>query len=533
MVGSGPPVSELHSADVASPVVGVDALRELRRTRRHNRLADVHWIDALYRVYLAALAAGIFLVFASSRLPDDRLSTADAVDFAQWAPPWLGLAFALAAAIGMRSGGRGGPLVLEAPVVIHELQAPVDRRAALRTPAVKQLRFLAFAGIVAGGIVGEVSARRLPVNVAAAVAAGAVAFGVAAVTAAGLAMILSGRRVGWLAANLLAAVVLAWSALDLALESTTSPFTMIAQLAFWPIDVVPIALVGVAFGAAVVVAGYASVGGMSTEAALRRAGLVSQLRFAVTLQDVRTVVLLRRQLSQERPRARPWIRLPRGFALPAPSSRALRSVLRFPAVRIVRIALLGAAAGLALGTVWRGVTPMIAVAGLALYIAGYDAAESIAQEVDHPTRWESFPIEPGRLLGQHLPVTFLVMVLVVGVAAATSLLLVPASVVVALLPSMVVPAAAGAAFAAAIGTAQGAPDTASLVGLGPDMMGLLLLARLVVPPALVVACLLPVLALGTDTNQLDTSRVANLVTYPLFALIGAFFYIRLRKPKHL
>jgi hypothetical protein len=513
---------------------GAEALRELRRARRHNRLVDVHWIDALYRVYLAALAAAIFLVFASSRLPDDRLTTQEALDFAGWAPAWLGLVFAVGIGIGCRSGGRGGPLVLEAPVVAHELQAPIDRSAALRGPAIKQLRFLAFAGFVAGGIVGEVAARRLPVNVAASIAASGAAFALAAMAGAGLAMILSGRRVGWLMTNVLAALLIGWSVVDIALRATTSPATLLGELAFWPIEVRPIALVGVVVALVVTAIGYLTLGGMSIEAALRRAGLVSQLRFAVTLQDVRTVVLLRRQLSQERPRSQPWIRLRRSARLlPAPWKRGLQSVLRFPAVRFVRIIVLGAGAGLALGTVWRGVTPMIAVAALALYIAGYDAAEAIAQEVDHPTRWESFPMEPGRLLLQHVPVTFVVMVLVGGIAGATALLLVPAHVVVELLPVMVLPAAAGAAFAAAVGTAQGAPDTSSLIGLGPDMMGLVLLARLVVPPLLVVVCLLPVLAAGTDPSELQTARVANLVTYPLLALVGAFMWLRLRKPKHL
>ena len=52
---------------------------------------------------------------------------------------------------------------------------------------------------------------------------------------------------------------------------------------------------------------------------------------------------------------------------------------------------------------WRGTIPMVIIAGLALYLAAYDAAEPTAQEVDHPTRWESYPEQPGRLLLQHLP----------------------------------------------------------------------------------------------------------------------------------
>jgi hypothetical protein len=518
---------------VATTFADVDALRELRRTRRRNRLADVHWVDALYRVYLAALAAGIFLVFASSRLPDDRLTVDDAAEFATWAPGWLGLVFAVAVGIGLRSGGRGGPLVLEAPVVVHELAAPVDRAAVLRTPVVKQLRFLAFAGIVAGGIVGEVAARRLPVNVAAAIAASAAAFALAALAAAGAALIASGRRVGWFATNVIAALIVGWSVLDIATDGTTSPLTCLAHLAFWPVEFRTVALVGVAVAFVVVAIGYLLRGGMSVEAALRRAGLVSQLRFAVTLQDVRTVVLLRRQLSQERPRVRPWIRVGRNARLPAPWKRGLQSVLRFPAVRLVRIVALGAGAGLAIGTVWRGVTPMIVVAAIALYIAGYDAAEPIAQEVDHPTRWDSFPMEPGRLLLQHLPVTFAVMVVTVLISGAFALFLAPASVVGSLLPVMVLPVAAGVAFAAAVGTAQGAPDSSTLIGLGPDMMGLVLLARLVLPPALVVLVLLPLLAAGNDPDNLQAARVANIVPYSLFALVVAFVWLRVKKPKHL
>ena len=84
--------------DVETPT---EALQELRRTRRHNRLSEVHWIDALYRVYMVGLAAVIFIMFAVSRLPDDRLSQDEALRFANEAPMWLGLGFAVAAAVGL------------------------------------------------------------------------------------------------------------------------------------------------------------------------------------------------------------------------------------------------------------------------------------------------------------------------------------------------------------------------------------------------------------------------------------------------
>ena len=316
----------------------------------------------------------------------------------------------------------------------------------------------------------------------------------------------------------------------------TSPLSLLADLAVWPITFRPLALVGVAVVGVVVWLGVSRLGEMSIEHALRRAGLVAQLRFAVTLQDVRTVVLLRRQLSQENPRQDPWIRIGRPRSarpiVPAIWKRDWQSYLRFPLPRLLRMLILAAVAGVALGMTWRGVIPAIVVAGIALYLAAYDAAEPTAQEVDHPTRWESFPESPGRLLSQHLPASFTIMLVLSLVAAAASLVLVPADVVVSLI-WMVLFAAAASAIAATISTAQGAPDVAGISGLGPDLMGWVMLARLVIPPAITIVALLPLLAAGTDANMLDTKLVANDTSYVMFLLLGSFFYLYTRKPKHL
>jgi hypothetical protein len=127
----------------------------------------------------------------------------------------------------------------------------------------------------------------------------------------------------------------------------------------------------------------------------------------------------------------------------------------------------------------------------------------------------------------------IVMAGVTLVGAAAALVLVPAEVVLELTPVVALPLAAGAAIAGAVGTAQGAPDVATMSGLGPDMMGFVLLGRLVLPPALVVLCLLPVLAAGTDIDALRVDAVSNAVAWPLIAIVVAFVYLRTRKPKHL
>jgi hypothetical protein len=86
---------------------------------------------------------------------------------------------------------------------------------------------------------------------------------------------------------------------------------------------------------------------------------------------------------------------------------------------------------------------------------------------------------------------------------------------------------------ATISTSQGAPDVAGLAGLGPDIMGWVMLARVVIPPAITVAALLPLLGAGSDAAALETSRVGNASVYALFLAGLGILYIYTRKPKHL
>ena len=96
------------------------------------------------------------------------------------------------------------------------------------------------------------------------------------------------------------------------------------------------------------------------------------------------LVLLRRQLSQENPRLRPWIRIGRARRrsfIPPVWKRDWQTYLRFPLPRLARMVLMAALGGLAIGAVWRGTIPAILLAGFALYIVAYDAAEPTAQAV--------------------------------------------------------------------------------------------------------------------------------------------------------
>src|SRR5256714_4405427 len=150
--------------------------------------------------------------------------------------------------------------------------------------------------------------------------------------------------------------------------------------------------------------GLSGVGGISLESAMRRAALVGQLRFALTVRDLRTVVVLSRLLAEERPRRRPLIRLRPGHGPRlAVWKRDWQGVVRWPLSRFVRVLVLGAVAGAALRGVWAGTTPLLLVAGVARWLAGMDAGVGLPGEGGHSGRGRAVPVYEGSLLLHHLP----------------------------------------------------------------------------------------------------------------------------------
>jgi hypothetical protein len=471
----------MTAMDVHDEVV-VAALHELRAARKERRLGDWHVIDALYRAYIAAILGGLGVTMLSGVVGDRRITGSELVDVRHHGPAVVGATVALVLAIGLRTGSRGGPVALEAAEVRYVLLAPVDRDVALRGPARRQLRFTAFAGMVTGATVGLLAYRRLPGHPGYWVVSGAAVGALTGAAMAGTAMVASGRRIGRPLATVLGGVLLAWSTADIATDSMTSPMSRLAQLAFWPMDVELVSLLSILLVAIIVVAGLRAVGGLSLEAAERRGRLVSHLRFAATFQDLRTVMLLRRQLAAEVPRSNPWIRLRPARRGPRAWRRDWRGILRWPIGRLLRLALLGIVAGLSTAAAWSGTTPMVLVAGGALYIAALDAIEGLAQEVDHPDRRDSFPEPEGALHLRHLaaPTVVLAVTGLLGIAAAAVASGRPALALSVGLP-LLAPSAVMAVGSAAVSTLRQPPDPARMM---MDSTGTMMLFHHALPPVL-------------------------------------------------
>jgi hypothetical protein len=140
------------------------------------------------------------------------------------------------------------------------------------------------------------------------------------------------------------------------------------------------------------------------------------MRFSASVQDLRTVILLRRQLASELPRRTPWLRL-RGGSI---WRRDWQSFLRWPAVRVARVVLLGIAAG-GLAVAGFDLTPVLfALPGPLLFIAALDLIEPLAQEYEHPSRRLLLPLTSAVLLRRHLVAPVVAAVVVLAIATATA-----------------------------------------------------------------------------------------------------------------
>jgi len=514
-------------------------VHDLGRARRRNRAAGVDVFEGFYQAYLTAFGCAIAVLLGSDAIGDQRATADQVARVVAHGPAVVGLGVAVVLAVALRSGSRGGPLVLPAADVRHVLLAPVPRRDALRGPAVHQVRFSAFVGLVVGAGVAVVAARRLPGGVPEWAAVGGGVGAVVGATAAGVGLVGCGRRVRPWIASALAAALVGWAVADVVTGRVTSPMTLVGQLALMPLRFHPPSLAVLLLSVTAVVAGVLGVGGLSIEQAERRATLASQIRFALTLQDLRTVVLLRRQLTQEQSRPRPWVRL---GALAGGRTvvwrRDLRGVARWPGVRLARVLLLAVVAGGCLVAAWAGTTPLLLVAALALFLAGLEALEPMAQDIDHPDLPSSLPVVRGELRLGHAWVPLGTMVVVALIGWGTAILVAaagvfPVNLAVTVGAAMVVPAALLATVGAATSVVM-EPSAGGNGFLPAEIAGVKVVLRAVWAPALVLLGLTPLLV-ARSSHQHGVAAGPAAVSgsiFPLMVGVLGLGWLRFREDVH-
>ncbi|MFM1791041.1 MAG: hypothetical protein RLZZ526_1368, partial [Actinomycetota bacterium] len=488
---------------------------QMRADRRRRRVADMEWFELLYRVYITALIGGFLLLWLSSLVTDAPFTPGQFDTLIHDGPRVVGFLMSVVWFLGMRSGANGGPLSVEEAEVRHVLLAPVNRAAVLRHPAVQRLRTLAFAGTLAGGVTGLVLSKRVPEEWGHGpnqwIICGAVAGSLIGASFVVAALLVHSLRIDRRIVTVTATAIVAWHAASVFLGA--HPWAPFNEFGDFMLVISQVSNL-IAIAALVLLAMVAvwRAGHLSIEALARRSALVSQLKFAVTLQDIRTVVLLRRQLSQEHMRQTPWFTVPPALRRNIVVTRCLRSLAHFPARRLARMVLLAVTSAVCLVAVWRGTTPALVVSGLALFLLGLDVIEPLSQEVDQPDRTDALPVERGLLLTQHLLVPALTTIPFVVVGVAAAYVMEPHGMTIVTGALIGIPAALAGVAGAVINAVKGAPDPLSESNSGlympPEVSGMTTVVRAAWPPVVAIIGSTPSVALVRASENGDNIPAA-------------------------
>ena len=509
----------------------VDVLHDLRRRRKRHRLGDIEWFDAAYRVYLVAIFGGGTVLWVSSSISDADASAATLADISRNGPAVIGMVAALTFLAGIRGGAQGGPLALEAPDVMYVMLSPVDRTKALLRPTVQRVRSAAYLCAVLGAVVGQLAGRRMPGSPAGWAASGA-AFGMTVgILWAGVALIAHGLRVPRWLASTIGFVVVAWQGAAIAWH-IAGPANTAGSLAMWGWRQHPADVAAPLVAVTALIIGTTMLHSTSLDALARRSSLVAQLRFAVTMQDLRTVILLRRQLNQEHTRGTPWVRVP-SWIKPVVPRRGAASIVRFPVTRVVRMTALAAAAGVAQGEAVRGTTPAVVVSGLLLFVLGLEVMEPLSQEIDQPDRTDSLPIERGELLVRHLVAPSIALIPFAAVAAVCAVITIGSSRAIGPAAILALPTVLAGAAGGVVSIVRDAPDPTSTTQqafVPPEMAGVSNVFRVGLP-ILVSALAASTALLVRSAERNGTSLVGGAVRGAIGACLLLFlvgFWVRRR-----
>ena len=390
-----------------------------------------------------------------------------------------------------------------------------------------------FAGAVVGAAIGQLGARRIPdasrLAWAGSVALAGVVIGLLSAAAGYLAC---GWRLPRWIATILGGLLLAW-AIEALFGPVPSPFAAVGAIALWPLELRWWSFLAIPVVIALLVAGLARLGHLSLEAAERRTALVGQLRFAVTVRDLRTVMVLRRQLVQEQHRVKPWFRLPGGLRHPI-WRRDAHGILRFPITRLVRMAALTIVAAVALHVAFHDTAPAALVAALALYLVGLDAIEPLAQEIDQVDRADAIPMERGILLVHHLPASALLLGVLGVLGGAVAFALDRTTTALGVIAVCFLPAvwAAGAGAAISVAGEESEPTSNTNQLLPPEVAGMRLLIRSVLPVVVCCIGIVPVLGarLATSNDMPAIGGAAQGAIPAALVIGGTAAWLRYREP---
>jgi len=563
----------MSSDSFAEPVVVPDqhtskaTLAELRKTRQRRRLGETDWYDIAYRVYLFALVGLALVVWVSEAVDGVIGDGVDSADLLERGPAIIGLVVVAAFALGVRSGADGGPVAIEVADIRHVLLSPISRRSVMLRPVGQRLRAAAFALGLGGAVLGQLIATEVEGSRASWAAACGAYGAIVGATFVSTAVIAHAWRVPRWLATALASLAIIWQAAvawgiwngETTGLARVAPGNLAGRLALWGISQRAIDVIAIVVAIAMAAGALALGGRLRVEALARRGELVSQLRFAATVQDLRTVVQLRRQLRSESLRARPWGQRHRPTrpiaerpasgrvpltaiddARPSPIvvwRRDSRSLRRLPVARLARIALLAALGGIG-GALTISQSPLFGLLLLgALFLVGLESLEPLSQEIDRPDITDGLPLERGWIYVHHLAASAVLLVAVGLIGAGVAIAVDPD--VGAMAFAVAIPMAWAGALGPVVVTvldAPTAPSPTTLLGtprdsetsfVPPEFAGFSTAIKTMLPVVISAVATIPVFVARFAEDAASVGR--SLVALGLFTAL-VVVWVRRRDP---
>lgn len=512
--------------------IGVGALKDLSRARRRHFVEKVDIINALYKAYMvgaALLVGGSVLVGLVQSAP---LGSAVQKEVVHYGPLYLGLVLGITVFMGLRSGSRGGPLALQGADVRMILLSGVPKTHFLRSKAITQVRSALPAALLIGGLIGGIAHRALGFGTVPLVLEGALVGLLAVILFFGSGYISSGLRLRKWPANFIGALVVIWSAVDVYEQSSNFPGTWIGQL-FFSQEYGLLAVFTVIIAIAIFLLGIYLVAGLSLEMLEFRARLVGTLRFAATMRDIRSVILLRRQLSGEKPRGgkSPMGKMSLGNGLGAiVAKRSLESLVRWPVERILRFLVLAVITGFSVRLLWSGSFFPLAVALFALYVAATDLLEPLSQLADRPDALSGIGVQMSRVESRLLLVPFLGMIVFAVIGTLSTAIFSGFHVALHVGLICAIPLAASSTAGAAVSILR-KQKTATSAALMPEVVAITSVIVEILPFIVVAGGFIPVVNSYTlhtlNTGLLDSTAISS-GTFSLIFPLAAWTWIRRR-----
>ena len=223
-----------------------------------------------------------------------------------------------------------------------------------------------------------------------------------------------------------------------------------------------------------------------------------------------------------------------GCAAGACRRRDWQGYARWPFARIARVVVLAGIAGVALVGAWRANDAFLIVAGLAMFLAGVDAAEGLAQEHDHPDRAELIPIPWGQLVLDHIvaPACALAIVTVISLTVFSVVIGSVDALVVSLIA--LVPIAIAAAVGAATSVVAGAPSPTLYLDFPFPEFGMIwLIMRQLIPPAIALTAMVPI-AFAHDAlehHQSVSGAAISATLLPIGVIVVTTRWLQLTKAR--